>query len=178
MNSACLTIAVNRNGLKPLSFHSINFKPSVATGVIPKAMIYIQESSLASQLLALEFLSGLLPCTLVLWNYPEVTKQRIPLLGSELLGQGFSPVTEYSDSFVPVHSRPRTAKPSLISYLNNFGSEIKASVDSICIYPQASLDWVACTIGHEGMCLVKDDTYLEPLLAKGFNASTKAPEWW
>lgn len=141
-------------------------------------MIYIQESSLASQLLALEFLSGLLPCRLVLWNYPSIKKQKIPLLANELLNQRFAPVTEYSDGTVPFHSKPCAAKPSLISYLNNFGSEIKTSVDSICIYPQASLEWAACTIGHEGMCLVKDDRYLKPLLAKGFNASTKAPEWW
>ncbi|MCP8900663.1 hypothetical protein [Gilvimarinus xylanilyticus] len=141
-------------------------------------MIYIQESSLEHQLNVLERISAKSSFVLILWNYPKASKQIVPLIGGKLFNQGFEAVTEYFDNTVLMHSRPLAARPSLLSYLSRFKRELERSVDSICLYSERSKHWSACSIGHEGMCLVRDESFLEPLLAAGFNASIEAPDWW
>lgn len=142
-------------------------------------MIYLEGTSLASQLRVLEFLSWKLPeSIIVIWNYPDVERQNIPIFGSKLFNQGFMPATEYCDGTVLRHSQPRVATPSILFYLNRFEKELRESVDSICLYAKDQCDFLACTIGHEGMSLVKNRDYLNLLLTRGFNASLKAPSWW
>lgn len=141
-------------------------------------MIYIQESGLNRQLQLIEFFAGHEPYQLVLWYYPEATCQTIPIFNTGISRSALKPVTEYSDGFIPYHSHPVKAKPSLISYLYRFTSELISSVDSVCLYPMDSNDWAACAIGHEGICLVKDSRKLRLLKEKGFNASASAPEGW
>ncbi|WP_028877026.1 hypothetical protein [Teredinibacter turnerae] len=141
-------------------------------------MIYVQDDDLKSQLKLLEHFAGSDRFIVVAWQYPEINKSPVPFFPTSVAHRNYEPVTTYEYGVVAKHTKPTKAKPSMMAYLGNFSAEIVRAYDSICLYRVGSREWFACTIGHEGMCLVRDDAFLQELQGKGFNASTKQPDWW
>jgi hypothetical protein len=141
-------------------------------------MIYVEDKDARAQFKLLEYLSSQDRYTLIGWQYPEINKSPITLLPTHTKRGGFEPVTNYADGIKSKHTKPMKAQPSKLAYLINFKEQIKRSFDSFCLYKQGTGEWYACTIGHEGMCLIRDDELIKELQDKGFNASTTKPSWW
>ena len=141
-------------------------------------MIYVEEKDLESQFKLLEYISTLTGFTVVGWQYPEIRNSPIGIFPSQSDRSNFEPVTNYSSGEIPIHTKPMKAKASKFAYVAKFKDELRKSFDSFCLYKNGSCEWYACTIGHEGMCLVRDESLLSALKSKGFRASLEKPEWW
>lgn len=141
-------------------------------------MIYVQENGLKRQLELLAFLSQEEACELVVWLYPESRLKHFSGL-LVLNGQdGLKPVTTYTDGTQAKSTSAFPAASNSIVALKPFISKFKRNCDSIALYPAGKKDWSVCTIGHEGMCLVKNDKLLSKIQTAGFVASLAAPVWW
>jgi hypothetical protein len=141
-------------------------------------MIYIQESGFKRQLELLALLSKIEPCELVTWLYPE---SRIKHLAGILVVKNHSdllPVTKYENGNEPKCTKSVPATSDFLLALKPFSSKFKRNSDSIALYPVGAKCWSACTVGHEGMCLVKNETLLSNIQNAGFSASLRAPSWW
>lgn len=141
-------------------------------------MIYVEDKSLESQFRLLEYISTLNSFILVGWQYPEIFKSSIEIFPSHHQREEFEPVTTYCNGELAIHTKPMRAKASKLSYVVKFKDRIISSFDSFCLYKNGSNNWYACSVGHEGMCLVRDDALLPLLKSKGFNASLDKPNWW
>jgi hypothetical protein len=141
-------------------------------------MIYIEGKDAGMQFKLLEYLSDQGSYTLIAWQYPEIDKSPILFLPTDSKRGEFEPVTNYADGIESKHTKPMDAQPSKLVYLINVKQQIRRSFDSFCLYKQGADEWYACTIGHEGMCLIRDDELITKLQEKGFTASTSKPNWW
>lgn len=140
-------------------------------------MLYIEESSYSRQIAALRVLAGRNNVSLCLWLLPE--SQEKVVAGYEVIpAQGLEPVTTYEDGMVPSRTQLVPASEAAFSALLAQESQVKESCDSIALYSGSHPSWFAATVGHEGMCISREDTSLSTLEKHGFHVSTKAPEWW
>lgn len=140
-------------------------------------MLYIEESSYHRQVAALRILADRDNAFLCLWLFPESDENAVA--GYEVTpAQGLEPVTTYGDGTVPSRTQLIPASEEAFSALLAHEAQIKASCDSIALYSGSQASWYAATVGHEGMCIVREETSLSSLEKQGFNVLTKAPEWW
>ncbi|MDH4274866.1 MAG: hypothetical protein OEW08_07505 [Gammaproteobacteria bacterium] len=142
-------------------------------------MIYITEKNFERQLALLQLVSQLSGATdLVAWLYPGLNLTSFVGLEVTSDSDGLLPVTTYEDDSEKVsNTMPTQFTSSLAERLVQGGSEIFRCCDSLAIYRKDEKDWYACTIYHEGMCLVSDNILLSHLIAQGFNATEEAPTW-
>jgi hypothetical protein len=142
-------------------------------------MIYIEENSFERQIDLISSLASQAPFDLVAWLYPESTINNI--IGtsvSKSITVNAMPVTTYGDGFVASCTQRLRVTDLLINMIMEEKKLITENCDSLCIYSHESPEWQACTIGHEGMILVRDTSLLGDLKSLGFNASLHAPSWW
>jgi len=141
-------------------------------------MIYIEEKDFNRQLELLSFLSASIDLNICAWLYPESTATE--LAGIEATNNPFSllSVTTYENGFSP---KCTSLTPATKGTIDSFGvscEELKENCDSLALYKNNQSAWLAATIGHEGMCLVQDESLLTSLTEAGFSATTTAPDWW
>lgn len=140
-------------------------------------VIYIQENFYSMHMRLLGFFLDEGLYELIVWLYPESKLAHLAGMkleaGLEVSGK---PITTYGDDIVP----SRTIRQSLSNeHINLFESNrrvITQNVDSIVLYKPSEFEWTACTVGHEGMLLVNNDSYLEQIKAEGFSATTETPD--
>ena len=140
-------------------------------------MIYVEEKGFSRQFELLEFLSENESLNLCGWLYPE---SKAPKIAGYSVSENteLEAVTAYENGFKPFHTEVAQANQESINRFKSSEPEVKSNLDSIALYKSGSAFWVACTIGHEGMCLVRDTEMLANLTKAGFNASNEAPSWW
>ncbi|MGH8422790.1 MAG: hypothetical protein ACRER3_10615 [Pseudomonas fluorescens] len=142
-------------------------------------MIYIEEASFERGMHLISELANQESFELVIWLYPESSIDSI--IGEEICASttiNASPVTTYeSDSGVRCTQRLKI-NDMLINKIMQEKDFISQNCDSLCIYSPKDPEWRVCTIGHEGIILVKNSALLNKLKALGFNASLHAPSWW
>ncbi|MDO3386607.1 hypothetical protein QWI17_12240 [Gilvimarinus sp. SDUM040013] len=141
-------------------------------------MIYIEANGLKRQLELLALISKMESCELVIWLYPE---SRIRHLAGALVSKNhvnFVPITTYEDRTEPRCTSSLPAHSNSILALKTFISKLERNSDSIALYPAGEKDWSACSVGHEGVCLVKNERLLFKIQSAGFTASLTAPSWW
>jgi hypothetical protein len=141
-------------------------------------MIYVEEKDFNRQIELLEFVARYRDSSICAWLYPE--SRVAELVGIEVTDnpRGFVPVTTYEDGFLPKCTAPILATSKSIRAFGSAYSELKKNCDSLALYQKNQSSWLAATIGHEGMCLVQDDSLLNSLIQAGYSATTRAPEWW
>ena len=141
-------------------------------------MIYVEEKDFNRQIELLEFIASSQDLNICAWLYPESNVTE--LVGIEVSdnSQGFIPVTTYENGFSPKCTALVLATPGSIRSFGSAYSELKKNCDSLAIYKKNQFNWFAATIGHEGMCLVQDNSLLKRLTQAGYAASTEAPSWW
>lgn len=141
-------------------------------------MIYIEEKDFHRQFDLLAFLVGRMQFNICAWLYPESALKK--LSGFEVTNNPFqlTPVTTYGDGVLPKCTTLVQASDVSLNSFKSSSSELKKNCDSLALYKDNESSWYAVTIGHEGMCLIQDDSLLSNLIGAGFNASTEAPAWW
>jgi len=139
-------------------------------------MIYVEEKDFVRQIELLGFLSSIQPLSICAWQYPESKEKSI--LNSALQRSDLESVTTYENGFVPFHTEPAQCTTDFLETVKSSKQSITSNCDSLALYKSGSNNWLAATIGHEGMCLVKDQALLNKLLSAGFSASLEAPSWW
>lgn len=141
-------------------------------------MIYVEERDFKRQIELLAFIAGSQDLNICAWLYPESSNSE--LAGFAVTDNPLSlvPVTTYENGFSP---KCTVYTPAKVAAINSFGAayiELKKSCDSLALYKNGQSSWLAATIGHEGMCLVQDESLLNSLIQAGYAASSKAPDWW
>jgi len=142
-------------------------------------MIYIEEKSFERQLHLMSELSNQSSFELVIWLYPESSVDSI--IGVNVLEStsvNAIPVTTYENGVIAKCTQRLRLTKQLISEIAQEKDSMVRNCDSLCIYTPHNAEWQACTIGHEGMVLVRDTALLNNLKCLGFNASLHAPSWW
>ena len=141
-------------------------------------MIYVEETDFNRQIDLLSLLSISNDCEICAWVYPESEAATIagyPVVENSL---GKSSVTTYEDGHAPKSTQLVKSDSQSISVFSSSKVELKRNCDSLSLYKNNESSWYVATIGHEGMCLVRDDSQLTNLIKAGFNASVEAPSWW
>jgi hypothetical protein len=140
-------------------------------------VLYIQEENYDRQLDLLRFLAGHGGFQVCAWLYPE--SQQGTLAGFRVVAsEGVQPVTSYNNGTSPSRTELVAATDEAMAAIRRCESEMKANCDSIALYPEGGSEWCAATIGHEGMCIVHDESNLQQLQDAGFKVSNKPPAWW
>jgi len=142
-------------------------------------MIYVEEKWFSRQIDFLRFFLGERDLEIIFWMYREskfthlsgITIER----GSNIPGH---PVTTYDDGTISSRTIRQPLTVELITLVENNRRNVSRNVDSIVLYEPSKHEWLACTIGHEGMCLVNDDAYIEKMQKVGFCATRKTPKHW
>jgi len=141
-------------------------------------MIYVEEKDLEHQMKLLMFLISIETYELVAWLYPETEINKIDTLEVADNSRQLEAVTTYEQGISAKCTKPITATNELIATLFLNKKLMAKNIDSLALYKPLNKEWEACTIGHEGMSLVKDSKYFSTLIEGGFNASKEAPDWW
>jgi hypothetical protein len=141
-------------------------------------MIYIEEKDFARQLELISFVAESVDCDICAWLYPESLITEIAGIEITENTSDLVPVTIYENGFSPKRTSLSKASTEVISAFAAAQVNIKKSCDSIALYQNNESSWLVVTIGHEGMCLVQDESKLNSLINAGFNASLEAPSWW
>ena len=142
-------------------------------------MIYIEEDSFEKQISILNFLSERENLEIIMWLFPE-SKTRcfcdISLAPKDLL-EG-KPVTTYGDDFQAKKTKRVKATKDLFSKIQNEKKAIAENCDSLVLYRPETKQWLACTIEHEHILMIDDNSLLETLTNEGLKASLEEPSWW
>lgn len=141
------------------------------------AMLYILEEKVDALLDVFLHFSNDPNSKLVIWLYPESDCN--DLIGYDVINGSpseYLPVTTYQDSDYKF-TRPIDVSPDIVEKIKENISDLTRVVDSFCIYLNEP-EWKFCSIGHEGMGLVNDNSLFDEIKSKGFNVSTTPPEWW
>jgi len=141
-------------------------------------MIYVEEKDLEHQLKLLSFLTSLDTYELVIWFYPESIINKIATHEAIENHPPFESVTTYEEGISAKRTKPIPANAELISNIASNKQAISKNIDSLALYKPSNHEWAACTIGHEGMSLIKDSALINTLIEGGYNASQEAPSWW
>ncbi len=141
-------------------------------------MIYVEEKDFDRQIQLISFLASSGNLTICAWLYPE--SDATELAGFAVIANPslLTPVTTYENGVLPKCTMPTSASEKIIKSFGSSYTDLKKNCDSLALYKESESSWVAATIGHEGMCLVQDDTLLNSLTQAGYSASTSAPDWW
>ena len=141
-------------------------------------MIYVVEKDFDRQLELLVFLASIEKYIFCGWLYPESKISACSGYSVTSNPENLIPVTSYGDNHKPKCTEVTLAsKSSITSFCANKFTVIK-NFDSLALYKTNTKSWSATTIGHEGICLIQDDSLLLEITGAGFIASLQAPEWW
>lgn len=142
-------------------------------------MIYVEEKWFSKQIDFLRFFLNESELEVIIWMYPESKFSHLSGLslehGVDISGE---PVTGYENGDIASRTMRQPLTKELIDLAENHRRNISRNVDSFVLYKPGEFEWLACTIGHEGMCLAQDESILSRLIGAGFNASVEAPVWW
>lgn len=141
-------------------------------------MIYIGEKDFGRQIELLSFLAERGDYVICAWLYPEA--QAKDLAGFAVIDgfPGLVPPTAYGNDHVAKCTEVVSASEKTLEAFSNAKTSVMRNCDSVALYQRNQLSWAACVIGHEGICLIQDDSLLNELVTAGFNACLKAPRWW
>ena len=142
-------------------------------------MLYIEEKTFHRQIDLLATMVKLGAYDLVVWTYPEATLKNI--FDFQLScdhEDDLEPVTTYEENVTVMRSSRLPCNDLVMGRIISGKELISKNIDSLCLYKKNELAWDACTIGHEGMCLVKNEALCDKLIQEGFTVSKKPPEWW
>lgn len=141
-------------------------------------MIFVAENNQARQFELLALIASGNDCNLVAWLYPE--SRATELLGLPTMQNvpPLQPVTTYADGTEQQRTDVIRASSRTLPVLVKHAAQLKKHCDSLALYKPGTSEWIACTIGHEGMGLVRDRAAIRTLTANGFSASLQAPAWW
>jgi hypothetical protein len=141
-------------------------------------MIYVEEKDFYRQIELLSFVVSSHDLNICAWLYPESIATE--LAGIEVTDNplSLSPVTTYENGVSPKCTAFVPASSESISLFGSAYVELKKNCDSLALYKNNESSWLTATIGHEGMCLVQDESLLNNLTQAGYAATTKAPDWW
>ncbi len=141
-------------------------------------MIYVEEKDFDRQIQLLYFLASSGDLTICAWLYPESNATELAGFSVTDNPSSLTPVTTYENGVLPKCTVPTIASKKIIKSFGASYTELNQNCDSLALYKKSESSWVAATIGHEGMCLVQDNTLLNSLTQAGYSASTSAPDWW
>lgn len=141
-------------------------------------MIYVEETDFNRQIELISFLAELQPILICAWVYPESKVTELAGYSVHDNQPLIEQVSSYESGTVPRRTELVQATEEHIKQLSDAKGSLKANCDSLALYPVHSNRWVVATIGHEGMCLVRNLDLLPRLRSQGFNASMEAPSWW
>lgn len=140
-------------------------------------MIYVEEKKFDRQLDLIEFVSLGQEVEIVIWMYPESNLDT--LFGYDLIKSSDAEhVTTYEDGTIAKRTPRLKISKEVIDLIRTKKQLLNKNCDSICLYLLGEFNWLGCTVGHEGMGLIKDDRFYETLIENSFNASFNAPSWW
>ncbi|MBI5075497.1 MAG: hypothetical protein HZB62_10095 [Nitrospirae bacterium] len=142
-------------------------------------MIYLEEKQFDRQLDLLGSFLAKGEFDLIIWFSPESKRRSICNLGlaPKDLIEG-EQVTTYGNGFKPNKTRRTKLTADLLTNIREASRDIQVNCDSLALYPADKKNWIACTIEHEGMCLVSDDSLIDTLASKDFNPSLEKPQTW
>ncbi|MBU1568056.1 MAG: hypothetical protein KJ630_20835 [Proteobacteria bacterium] len=142
-------------------------------------MLYIETNSLDQQIELIKFFSCNGEYDAIFWLFPKSKSREIcdlKLAPKDLL-EG-KPVTTYGDGYKPHKTRRVKLTKEFFYKISDSRKSIEKQCDSVVIYKPNEEEWLACAIGHENMCLVRDES-LKPELSKfGFKVTSEKPEFW
>ena len=141
-------------------------------------MLYIDELNFQRQIDLLAFIASQSTLSLCVWLYPESKVLTVADQEVSKINKVIQPVTEYDDGFLPQHTELSICTYALLNSLLLSKMDVVKNCDSIALYKENESQWEVATIGHEGMCLVRDITLLSLLKNAGFSVSLKPPSWW
>jgi hypothetical protein len=141
-------------------------------------MIYVEEKEFKRQIDLLYFLTEKQEYKICAWLYPESNVEEVA--GFKVLSNKslIEPITTYANGFLPHHTELVLVTKEIIKSFSSSKSELEANCDSLALYKPGATYWAAATVGHEGMCLVRQTDLLSSLVCSGFKASKDAPVWW
>ncbi|HEX7025708.1 MAG TPA: hypothetical protein VF268_00560 [Gammaproteobacteria bacterium] len=142
-------------------------------------MIYVAEKDFNRQLDLLEHFSNSEDVELVVWMYPEAEIDE--LLGLKLYESRSikaEPVTTYQEGIISRCTKRLPTDRNLIQKLRSERHIITKNCDSICLYFSNDFEWQVCVVGHEGMGLVRNTSFISDLKKSGYNVSLNPPDWW
>ena len=143
-------------------------------------MIYIEDSRFEKQLALLRLVCRLAGANiLVAWACLEWNPKSLAGIPVNAEAHGLLPVTTYGND----HETGRSTRPVIFTARleNNLlrkKSKVIRCFDSIALYQPDVTDWFACSIYHEHICMVKDDSLFAEIRAYGFAADMNAPNGW
>jgi hypothetical protein len=115
--------------------------------------------------------------TLCAWLYPESEVEEVGHIEVVYSDGTVEPYTEYGLDAACQRSELVEASEDHISNLFN-APNATAYIDNIALYREGEYEWYAITVGHEGMCMIRDDILMKDLLSGGLDASFDPPDWW
>lgn len=142
-------------------------------------MLYVIESDFERKIFMLNEFSKKESCDLVVWLYPESFLSKLLGVPFELYyEENLESVTTYGNNANVRRSYRLQLDQGLVNKIVMNKELCSKNVDSFCLYYKRKLSWNVCTIGHEGVCLVKDYGMYEFLRKLGYSVSKKPPVWW
>jgi hypothetical protein len=123
-------------------------------------MIYVEEKWFSKQIDLLKFFLGGSELEVIIWMYPESKFSHLAGLslvhGVDISGE---PVTIYENADIASRTMRQPLTKGLLDLAQNKRRNISRNVDSFVLYKPGEFEWLVCTVGHEGMCLVKEEKY-------------------
>jgi hypothetical protein len=141
-------------------------------------MIFVEEKDFNHQIALLSFLAESRDYNICAWLYPEQAVSELIGLSVSDNPLGLIPVTTYENEHKPKCTKLLAASKANFRLFSVAKAEILKNCDSLALYEVDQVNWAVSTIGHEGMCLVQDDSLINGLTRAGFNASLEVPNWW
>jgi hypothetical protein len=141
-------------------------------------MIYVEERDFSRQLDLLRYLSSLHRLFICSWLYPESASTNVAGFPINNVLSNLQPTTIYGDGIKPRHTELVEATGPNINAFAEAASDIAANCDSLALYGEGEESWFAATIGHEGMCLVQDESLFSSLSEASYSVSMEPPSWW
>lgn len=117
------------------------------------------------------------PMVLCAWLYPESEVDEIGDIAVVYSDSTVEPYTEYGLDAACQRTELVEASEDHIHDLFNAPDATRA-IDNIALYREGEYEWYAVTLGHDGMCLIRDDILMKDLLSDGLAASFDPPDWW
>lgn len=139
-------------------------------------MIFVEEKDFSRQLELIRLVSKAERSLFCAWLYPESKAESIA--GWRVQKSDLEAVTTYGDNSAPSHTELVNCNEDVIESVSQAKKDIVAQCDSLVLYKLGNKQWFTAVVGHEGMCLVRDDALSITLERGGFKVSSEAPSWW
>ncbi|MDP5240842.1 hypothetical protein Q9Q94_14955 [Uliginosibacterium sp. 31-16] len=139
-------------------------------------MIYVEEKDFSRQLDLIRAISNAERSSFCAWLYPESKAENIA--GWRVQKSNLEAVTTYGDNVTPSHTELVNCSEGVIVSVSRAKNDVVAHCDSLVLYKLGATQWFTAVVGHEGMCLVRDDALSSLLQQAGFKVSSEPKNWW